>query len=123
MMYINLDALKEFDFKNRYDAQKFIPYAEDVYDILDSYFIRKVKKLRVYGVTKVQGEEARPDLISYRLYDTTLYWYILMLFNDYISVTDILEGDTINYPSVDAMEELYFTLNYLQKNPSTIESL
>lgn len=121
MIFINLDAIKEKDFDNRFDGEKFIPFSNNVYDILDSYFTRKVKTLPVWGKTSVKGEEARPDLLSYRIYGKTIYWYIIMIYNNYISVDDIKEGDVIQVPSVDAIEELYFSLNTLQKTQDLVK--
>lgn len=116
MFFINLPLLNEKDFKDRYDMQKFVPMSSDVYDLLDSYFALKVKKLPVYGTTSVKGEEHRPDLLAYRIYGSVNFWYILMLYNDYITPLDMLEGDTINYPRIDDLEEVYFQLNALQKS-------
>ncbi len=116
MYYINLPLLNQKNFKDRFDLQKFVQMSENVYDILDSYFALKVRSLPQYGVTRIQGEEKRPDLLSYRLYKTVNLWYILMLYNGYISHMDMKEGDEIKYPKLDDVEELYFTLNALQRN-------
>jgi hypothetical protein len=115
MHFINLELLNTKDFKERFDLQKFVGLTEDVYDYLDSYFIDKVAKLPVYGTTFVQIEEARPDLVSYRLYKTTQFWYILMLYNGMVSPFDLVEGQELKYPRIEDIEELYFSLNALQR--------
>lgn len=115
MHFINLELLNIKDFKERFDLQKFVGFTENVYDYLDSYFIEKVVKLPVYGTTFVQIEENRPDLISYRIYGSTQFWYILMIYNGMISPFDLVEGQIINYPRIEDMEELYFSLNALQR--------
>ena len=116
MFYINLPLLNEIDFKDRFDMQKFVQMSENVYDLLDSYFALKVKELPQYGLTNIQGEEAHPDFLSYRIYGSANFWYILMLYNDYIDVFEMKEGDMIKYPKLEHVEELYFKLNILQKN-------
>lgn len=116
MFYINLPLLNKKNFKDRFDFQKFVNMTEDVYDILESYFALKVKALPEYGRTTIQGEESRPDLLSYRLYGTVSLWYILLLYNGCISMDDFTEGMPIKYPRLEDVEELYFTLNALQRN-------
>jgi len=115
MHFINLALLNEKDFADRFDLQKFVEFKEDVYDYLDSYFITQIKKLPVFGTTFVQIEENRPDLLSYRVYGTVKFWYILLIYNDMVSPLELFEGQNINYPRVDELEELYFSLNALQR--------
>lgn len=115
MYFINLELLNEKYFKDRYDLQKFVEMKENVYDYLDSYFINKIEKLPVFGTTYVQIEENRPDLLSYRIYGTVKYWYILLIYNGMISPLELTEGQNINYPSINDLEEIYFSLNALQK--------
>ena len=115
MHFINLELLNTKDFKERFDLQKFVGFSEDVYDYLDSYFIEQVNKLPVFGKTIVQIEENRPDLVSYRIYGTTQFWYILMIYNGMVSPFDLTEGQELNYPKIEDIEKLYFSLNALQR--------
>ena len=115
MHFINLELLNTKDFKERFDLQKFVGFSEDVYDYLDSYFIEQVNKLPVFGKTIVQIEENRPDLVSYRIYGTTQFWYILMIYNGMVSPFDLTEGQELNYPRIEDIEKLYFSLNALQR--------
>lgn len=114
MHFINLELLNTKDFKERFDLQKFVGFTENVYDYLDSYFIEQVAKLPVFGKTIVQIEENRPDLVSYRIYGTTQFWYILMLYNGMVSPFELVEGQELNYPKIEDIEKLYFSLNALQ---------
>jgi hypothetical protein len=116
MYFVNLDLLNEKDFTDRYDLQKFVEMNENVYDYLDSYFINKLTELPVFGKTFVQIEEDRADLLSYRIYGTVKFWYLLLIYNGMISPFDLVEGQEINYPRIEDIEELYFSLNALQKN-------
>jgi len=115
MHFINLELLNTKDFKERFDLQKFVGFSEDVYDYLDSYFIEQVNRLPVFGKTIVQIEENRPDLVSYRIYGTTQFWYILMIYNGMVSPFDLTEGQELNYPRIEDIEKLYFSLNALQR--------
>lgn len=115
MHFINLELLNTKDFKERFDLQKFVGFSEDVYDYLDSYFIEQVNRLPVFGKTIVQIEENRPDLVSYRIYGTTQFWYILMIYNGMVSPFDLTEGQELNYPKIEDIEKLYFSLNALQR--------
>lgn len=115
MYFINLELLNEKDFPNRFDLQKFVEFKENVYDLLDSYFVNKITSLPQFGTTFVQIEENRPDLISYRIYGTVKFWYILMVYNGLVSPFDIVEGQIINYPRIEDVEEIYFALNALQR--------
>jgi len=111
MYFINLER----DRKDRYAANKFMEWKGDMFDILDSYFIHKVKSLPIFGVYSVSFDEKRPELISYRIYGAIQYWYILMIYNNRISNTEFSTGDQINYPSISDIEDLFFGLKAQQK--------
>lgn len=114
MYYIDLET--EFD--KRYDAAKFIEYTNDCFDILTSYFVSKLKSLSQYSIFVVQAEENRPDLISYKIYKDTQYWWMLMIYNDIVNFEEIPTGTQIKYPSVTDVEDLYFSLKSLERSQS-----
>ncbi|QIG71451.1 baseplate wedge subunit protein [Rhizobium phage RHph_TM39] len=105
---INYDA----NVINRYDQAKFMPYSEDMYDILDSTFMDKLRTIGKYGVFTVTSEDGRPDLIAEKIYGLgySQYWWILMLYNDIVDPEDIVTGTVIRYPSVSTLENIYFSL-------------
>lgn len=111
MYYIDLETFR----KERYDMKKFLPTVSSCFDILDSYFIKKLLKLNTYGIFAVSGQEGRPDLISYMIYGDTQYWWIIIIFNGLGAAEDIVEGMSLEYPSIDALEDLYFTLSSRQR--------
>jgi hypothetical protein len=116
MFFINLAT----NFKTRYDPAKFLEfvilsYANPLYDVLGSYFWKQLKTLSVKGTYQVRGEDNRPDLISYRIYGNTQYWWIILLYNNLTSNEDIVGGMTLNYPALIDLETLYFQLNSLQR--------
>ena len=109
MFYINLD----YESKERYDMGKFMNY--DVgYDMLDSYFMSKIKSLRVHGQYAVQSEENRPDVLSYKIYGDTQYWWILLMYNSLLEPDELVAGLVIQYPYLGAIEDLYFELKSLE---------
>lgn len=98
------------EYNLRYDPAKFIEFIDEAYDILNSYLFREINNLPVNGFVEVQGEEGRPDLLSYNIYKSTEYWFILLLYNNKVDVSDIKTGDKIYYPSIDSLNDLYFNL-------------
>ncbi len=107
MYYINDELAPTVD---RYDLQKFIDPNYDFTDFISSYFINKVTSLPIGGTRIVQGEGGKPDLLSFRIYDSTQYWWILMLYNSLFNPIDLTEGMTIKYPKKSDLETLYFQL-------------
>ncbi len=103
---INLD--KEYTL--RYDLGKFMAFIDDSFDPLTSTLIENIKSLKQEGITKIKVEAGRPDLISYRLYGDTQFWWIIMFYNDIFDVEDIKAGDFLGYPSQNDLDSYYFTL-------------
>ena len=106
MRYINLDV----ESTERYDLAKFMDFNNNCYDILTSYFISELTKLEPKGVYEVVEELERPDLISYKIYGSVRFWSLLMMYNSIISPLDIKVGTLINYPSLEDLENVYFSL-------------
>ena len=115
MLYINSELLKTKNFEDRYDPQKFIPYDEYVYDISESWFYQRILRLPIKGEYVVHGEESRPELISYNVYGTTSLWHILMAYNRITDFTEVSVGKVIYYPSIEDIEQIYFSLNSKQR--------
>lgn len=110
MFHVNLDI----DTEARYDMAKFMEFLnDDSYDILNSYFIQKLKELEPIGSYQVTVEEAKPELISFNIFKTTQYWWVIMLYNDKLNPNDIVAGEALKHPSLGALEDLFFTLKSL----------
>lgn len=90
----------------RYNMSKFL---DKNTDLITSYFLKDIKNLKTVG-SYVVNEEHRPDLISYKLYKKTDFWWILLIYNNFTKITDIKSGITIYYPSIENLEDLYFSL-------------
>ncbi len=78
--------------------EEFMNYEEDTYDVLGSVFIRELDSIKQNGEFKIQEEECRFDLISYKHIKTTDYWWIIMEYNNYIDF-DIKIGDKYKIPN------------------------
>jgi hypothetical protein len=82
----------------------------DNFDPLTSSLLTDIKTLPESGVYTVQGEDSRPDLLSYRIYNDPQYWWVLLIFNRKFEFADFKTGDPIAYPSLDSLEDLVFSL-------------
>lgn len=115
MYYINNDIYSN----TRYDMSKFMEFDTDSYCILDSYLATQIKSLPYSGALAVTTQVNRPDLISYDIYGHTQYWWLLMLYNDYTSPFDLSSGALVRFPSLNDIENIYFTLSTKQKTKDT----
>ena len=88
---------------------KFFEYTDN-YDALTSFFSTELPKLPVSGYFEVNGQDERPDLVSHKIYNDTQYWWIILMYNGKLEYTDIATGEKLKYPSVDDIEDLFFSL-------------
>lgn len=105
LFFINLDK----NFIDRFDMGKFFQFTDN-YDPLTSDFADELMKLTTRGNYIIQGQDGRPDLISQAVYGDTQYWWIIMLYNTKLQFLDLKSGDVINFPSLDDVESLFFSL-------------
>ncbi len=110
MFYIN----PAINTKNKFDLENFLQFTDGWYCPTNSALIDFIKTIKRSG-TYIVSEEGRPDLTSYKLFDDVQYWWILMLYNDVISVEDWTNGLSITVPLLSDLETLYFNLNFYSK--------
>lgn len=103
------------DTETRYDTIKFINFNIDNIDPLDSFMLLNIQNLPIQGTYTVQNEEARPDLLSYRLYKDTQYWWLLMWYNSIANIKDLKTGIIVKYFSLSSLEQLYMKASLSQK--------
>jgi len=109
--FINLDIISE----ERYDMAKFMELIEDGgYDPLTSAFFGDLRDLTVFGIYEIQAEEGRPDLLSSNIYTDMQYWWILLIYNDIFDYRSLVPGLQIKYPSLEDVEDLFFSLKSRQ---------
>jgi hypothetical protein len=87
-------------------------------DPLTSEFLRLMPTLSSSGRYTVQDEEGRPDLLSYRIYGDTQYWWILLYYNSIIDVESLTLNTIVSYPSLTDLESLYFSLSAKERATS-----
>lgn len=113
MFYIDIN--KQTD--KRYAPEKLMRFDKSgVYDILDSHFMTELVKLPMAGTYVVVDDEARPDVIAYRLLGSTEYWWVLMLYNNLIMPSQLVAGSTIKYPAMDKLETMYGRLSAQERH-------
>jgi hypothetical protein len=104
--FINLDK----DGPTRLEPSKFFSYTDN-YDPLTSYFLSELRNLPAAGYfTITGGEEGRPDNLAHKVYRDTQYWWLLMAYNDITNINQFTIGLELKYPSISAVENLYFSL-------------
>lgn len=106
MFYIDLEVESD----DRYDLARLTKFESNVYDVTQSYFHQQIPNMLLGGYYVINGEEFRPDLLSYRIYGDTQYWWILMIYNNLLSNEDFISGMTIKYPLKSSLEDIYFSL-------------
>jgi len=94
----------------RFDMALFMENTDNL-DPLTSEFLRLMPALESSGRYTVLDEDSRPDLLSYRIYGDTQYWWILLLYNQIIDVESLVTGTILLYPSISDLESLYFSLS------------
>lgn len=109
--YINLDIQS-----TRFDFSKFMRWNDDNLDPLTSLFLHKLKEINPGGFYRINGEEGRPDLVSYNIYGSTQGWWLLLYYNDIIDPESLSNGDTLKYPLLSDLEDLYFSLKTLEQS-------
>jgi len=108
--FIDLDR----DTTLRFDMARFMLYDEDVFEPITSHVIENIKGLTSGGQYTVKGDDFRPDQVSFKIYGTTEFWWILLIYNEKLSFQEIQHGDELNFPSIQALEDLYFQLKINQ---------
>lgn len=106
VFFVNLEK----DFDKRFDQGKFMEFSNNAFDVLNSFFLLKLKSLPVFGEFLVQSEEKKPDLVSFKIYEDTQYWWILLLYNDLFDSQDLVTGTVLQFPSVTDLDEFFFSI-------------
>lgn len=98
----------------RFDISKFVPWSEiGGMDYLRSWFLEQLGYIPPFGDYKVTTEESRIDLLSYKIYGDTQYWWILMYYNGLFDLNDLKTGFVLEFPAIEDIEDLYFRVKSL----------
>ncbi len=113
--YLDLDK----EYKDIFDFARFFDYRSNKFDVLTSYFIRELKKLRSKGNFTVTFEEEKPELIAEKIYGSTQFDWVIMVYNKLTNIYQIKSGLELNYPSLSDIENLY--VNLISKETTSIQ--
>lgn len=109
--FINTDLESD----ERFDLAKFLEFNVDNYDVLNSRFLNDLDKtVPASGEFEVRVEEDRPDLLSNSIYNSTQLWWIVLYFNNLLSVDEYKSGNMLQFPTVPAVENKFFNLKALE---------
>ena len=111
MFYIN----NNIDTVTRFDTIKFFDFVDDNIDPLTSFMLENIKSLPSNGSYMVLNEEKRPDLLSYKIYEDTQYWWLLLVYNGILDISELKAGTLIQYPAKEHIEILYQNASLLRK--------
>jgi hypothetical protein len=101
---------------DKFDMAKFIDFdTEGLFNTLNSFMLYQIPKLQEAGWHTIRKEECHPEYLSYTLYGSLQYWWILMLYNGLLNPKDLKVGLKIKYPNLAAIEQLYLQASINQK--------
>jgi len=98
------------DFTERFELERYMEFNVDNYDILTSAFLNELASISASGRITVQGQDSRPDLISYEVYGDVQYWWIILYYNGLSRIDELVNGMELKYPSLADLEAYYFSL-------------
>jgi len=113
---VKMQFFYNYNIKNRdrFQYERFSEWEEGFYDVLNSSFLSTINELEIAGEFLVTKDEMRIDIISYRIYGSTKYWWILLEFNDIIDQFTIKTGDLLKFFSLTDLEKKYAELTKKQ---------
>ena len=85
--------------------EEFMNFEHDTYDVLGSVFLRELNSIKKTTENKVLEEKNRFDIISYKHFKTSDYWWVIMEFNDFIEF-NINIGDMYKLPNIIDINKL-----------------
>jgi len=102
----------QIDVPKRFDLARFLEYDEDAecYDILTSYLCNYILDETHDGIFVVSSEEGRPELVSYKIYRDTQYWWILMYYNGLLSYEEVQSDMNLKYLRLPKLESYVLEL-------------
>jgi len=106
---------------NKYDRTSFLTKAHNNSDelewdmLLSGWDLFKLTKPISFNVIKY-GDIGRPDILSYRIYDSSKYWWILCKVNQIDDVwNDMHVGDDIIVPDLIDIENYYAAIKRFRR--------
>lgn len=101
-------------YDERFTLGKFMEFLTDSYEPLNSHVLNEIKELPAQGFVTYTGAPYRPDLAAEQIYSDNQYWWLVLVYNGLSSADDLLENMSLKYPSLEDIEDLYFSLQLKQ---------
>ena len=94
---------------NRLDFYKTVSVDNvDECDFLNNNLSKFVMKRQPSYYTVIQSDLRCPDVISWKMYGTEYFWWLLCLINDVLSpLVDIKAGMTLEVPNIVDIHDFY----------------
>jgi len=103
VFYYNYDIESEA----RYSPEKFYEVEADFFDVFNSDFIVNVSTIEEAGQYLITFDEQRIDLISYNIYGSVQYWWLLLEYNEIVDQYDLVSGKEIKFFSLQDLDTKY----------------
>lgn len=107
--------MRDFASEEKFDISKFLNFENDVYDVLDSPFLALLSQLPTVEYYNVNDGYKEVDLISSEKYGEPFLAYLIQFYNNDFRET-FPEGTVLRLFSMEALNELYYTLSELSKS-------
>ena len=78
--------IENIETEQKWDMIKFLQFNVDNCDPLNSFTYTFIKDLPEEGTRIIRRSTHRPDTLSYILYGSTQYWWLIMLYNNIMEV-------------------------------------
>lgn len=103
-------TIRSYSSDERFDLAKLMDYKVDVYDVINSPFLNKIKELPITRYYDVNNGYKDIDRISIDVYGSPFYSYLIQFYND-LQVETIEEDTVLRLFSLDDLESLYYNLS------------
>lgn len=87
------------------DGSPIFDQGAQVTESISSFLQHELMSLPVAGTYLIsRGEEFRPDLIAYRIYGESSYWWLLMKYNRLTHIRQVVNGLKLIYPRISDVD-------------------
>ncbi|MBF0527572.1 MAG: hypothetical protein HQK56_21035 [Deltaproteobacteria bacterium] len=97
-------------YTTKYVPARFMEWKENLPDVYNSYFLKQIMKIPASGIMYVAEYAGRPDNLSFFLYQSYQYWWLLMYYNSLTHVSQLKATLRINYFALKDLDVVFMTL-------------
>ncbi len=103
-------TIRNYVSEERFDLAKLMPFDIDVYDVLNSPFLNKIKTLPVVRYYNVNTGYKDIDMISQDVYKSPYYSFFIQYYND-IMLDKIPEDKVLKMFDLQDLDNLFFNIS------------